>query len=224
MPLARVTPRRLKKSVCPNSRGIFVTFEGIEGSGKSTQLALLTAYLKEQNHEVIQTREPGGTAIGERIRSLILDKRNHQITAKSELLLYLASRVQHVMEVIAPALQEGKIVLSDRFSDATLAYQGTGRKLVMREIIRMDRFATGGIKPDRTFLLDIDVEQGLSRIKKRGALNRMDRERSSFYQAVRTGYLNLAEGEPERIRLIDAGQSIEKVASEVRKEMRAIIS
>ncbi|MFY9268857.1 MAG: dTMP kinase [Candidatus Manganitrophaceae bacterium] len=198
-------------------KGHFITFEGIEGSGKTTQLALLADDLERRGHAVVRTREPGGTKIGDAIRSLILDVRHQEIDPKAELLLYFASRVQHLKEVVLPALAQGKIVLCDRFSDATLAYQGDGRGIPAREIEIIGRFATDGLRPDLTLLLDIDVKSGLARLKNRGEINRLDLETLSFHEAVRKGYRKLAKRNRRRIQTISADAGVEQIAKKIRK-------
>ncbi len=204
--------------------GFFITFEGIEGSGKSTQIALLEAYLKEAGHAVLRTREPGGTVLGERIRSLLLDDPAMQMDSRSELLLYLACRTQHVAEVIAPALSQGKIVLCDRFSDATVAYQGDGRGLPMAWVRRCIRTALQDFQPDLTFLLDLDVAVALARLPRRGEMNRFDQEAVGFHEAVRKGYLRLARQNRCRIQIVQADDGIEAIFQTLRKSVDAILS
>jgi dTMP kinase len=198
-------------------KGLFITFEGIEGSGKSTQLIRLATHLSQQGYSVISTREPGGTPFGEQIRKVLLSVNTHRLYPQTELFLYLASRVQHLEEVIRPSLNTGKIVLCDRFSDATLAYQGFGRGLTLNFVKKAATDAVQGLRPDLTLLLDLDVENGLSRIKDRGTANRLDRESLKFHQRVREGYLKLARAEPRRIRMVDASENIHAVASAINK-------
>lgn len=191
-------------------RGFFVTFEGIEGSGKSTQITLLAATLREQGRRVTLTREPGGTAIGDQIRRILLEPENQGLDPTAELLLYAASRAQHLKEVIRPALARGEIVLCDRFSDATLAYQGYGRGLDIDMIRGLDRLVTGGFLPDLTILLDVDSETGLRRARTRNATTglhaeaRFENEALAFHQRVRDGYALLAKREPDRFRVVEA--------------------
>jgi dTMP kinase len=198
-------------------KGHLITFEGGEGSGKTTQLAHLACYLEKQGYPVVETREPGGTLIGEAIRSLVLYQKEVDCTSKAELFLYLADRAQHVSEVILPALADHKMVLCDRFTDSTLVYQGAARDLPLRKVQDMTRFAADGLKPNITFLLDVDVKKGLSRLKTRDEVNRLDLEPDSFHQKVREGYLALAKSEPERIHVINAGMSERRVFIEIRK-------
>jgi dTMP kinase len=196
-------------------RGFFITFEGIEGSGKTTQLKRMAAFLKRQGYPVLTTREPGGTATGEKIRKLLLSNRTRRLHFRSELFLYLASRAQHVEEILLPALRRGKIVLCDRYSDATLVYQGYGRALPRNRVREAIRFAARNLVPDLTILLDIGPEQGLQRIRRRGRANRIDREKLVFHRRIRRGYLQLARSSPKRIRVIDADRNMDLVAGDV---------
>ncbi len=203
---------------------MFITFEGSEGSGKSTQIALLSSYLSELGYQVQTTREPGGTQIGEQVRLCLHDVANTDMTSAAEVLLYSASRSQLVEEVIKPALAKKKIVLSDRYADSTLAYQGYGRQLDLDALTAITQFATGGLKPDLTIYLDIDVEEGLSRRTMGGEeMNRMDLQRLEFYQRVRQGYLTLAAAEPNRWRIIDAGRPTAQVQGDIRRCLSAFL-
>ena len=187
---------------------LFITFEGIEGCGKTTQINHLTAHLKEKHLPFLLTREPGGTAIGERIRQILLSSENSRMEPVTELFLYVAARAQHISQVVIPALREGKTVLCDRFTDATLAYQGNGRGLNPAWIEEIhDRFLKG-LKPDLTFLLDLPVEEGLRRAWKRMENqavkeDRFEKEALAFHRRVREGYLLLARKEPGRIVVLD---------------------
>ena len=210
-------------------KGHFITFEGGEGSGKTTQLAILGHYLESRGYRVVRTREPGGTRIGDGIRSLLLDTKNEEMDARTELFLYLASRAQHLKEVILPALREGKIVLCDRFTDATLVYQGHARGLPKREVERIARFAseTGegeALQPDLTLLLDIDAKKGLTRLKGRAEINRLDREMLEFHEAVRRGYLRLAKKYPRRIHKIEIDAGVEEISRKIREVVDAFLS
>ncbi len=198
-------------------KGYFITFEGIEGSGKSTQMARLANYLGKKGYPVIQTREPGGTQIGKKIRSLLLAGEKDSVAPKTEFFLCLADRAQHLHEVILPALADCKVVLCDRFTDSTLIYQGYARGLLFSEMNALLAFAAEAAVPDRTFLLDIHVKKGLLRVQKRGGVNRLDRERSSFHQKVRKGYLALARLRPKRICLVHADQSEDRVFAQIQK-------
>jgi len=197
---------------------MFITFEGSEGSGKSTQITLLATYLKELGYQIKTTREPGGTQIGEQLRLCLHDVGNTEMTPAAEVLLYSASRSQLVEEVIKPALAEGKIILSDRYADSTLAYQGYGRQLDLVALTSITQFATGGLRPDLTIFLDIDVEEGLTRRTAGGEeMNRMDLQRLEFYHRVRQGYLTLAAAEPNRWIIIDAGRPASQVQDDIRR-------
>lgn len=184
-------------------KGFLITFEGGEGAGKSTLMRNLHAYLVEQGESVIQTRAPGGTDLGDKIRSLLLHEQG-VIDKKAELFLFLADRAQHVQEVILPALLDGKIILCDRFNDSTIAYQGAARELDPMQISALCDFATGGIKPDLTFYLDIDPTLGLQRaIKKSGTMDRMESETLAFHEKLRAAFHAIALGEPSRIHMLD---------------------
>ncbi|MBI4496153.1 MAG: dTMP kinase [Deltaproteobacteria bacterium] len=191
---------------------LFITFEGIEGSGKTTQLGHLTSYLADRKRPYLVTREPGGTEIGEQIRQILLSSASAGMEGMAELFLYLAARVQHFRQVIAPALREGKIVLCDRFFDATVAYQGYGRGLSLEWLEDLHRRALEGVKPDLTFLLDLPVEEGLKRAWKRmeekaGPEDRFEKEPLDFHRRVREGYLALARKEPGRVIRLDGTKS-----------------
>ncbi len=193
-------------------KSLFITFEGIEGSGKTTQAKMLYDHLRKQNIDCLLTREPGGTRISEKIRELILDCENVDMFPKTELLLYLASRSQHVEEVIRPALSANKVVISDRFSDATLAYQGAGRCLPMETVKQLNELATESLTPDITFLLDVPVKEGLKRVQR---TDRIELEEEEFHDRVREEYLNIAARELERVTLLDGEKSKERIHSEV---------
>jgi dTMP kinase len=198
-------------------KGLFISFEGIDGCGKSTQLALFSEELKKEGLDIIVTREPGGTRLSERIRSVIL-KGASAVDRRAELLLYLAARAQNVSEIILPALLSGKIVLCDRFSDSTLAYQGGGRGLPYSDIKPLDEFACSGLKPDITFLFDLPGTTAAKRMAGSGRRkDRMEKEGRLFMEKVRKAYLKLAQASPERFAVIDARPGIDKVAREVLK-------
>ena len=198
----------------PFRRGVLITFEGCDGGGKTTQLQLLAERLKQTGCEFLKLREPGGTDIGETVRSILLQKKHSSLCAEAELLLFEAARAQLVHEVIRPALREGKIVLCDRFMDSTTAYQGAGRHLSAEAIDVMNAFATGNIKPDMTFLLDILPEAGRQRVLQRTfkGLDRMEDEEQAFFAQVREGYLRLAKAHPERFVVVDACRDKEEIA------------
>jgi dTMP kinase len=201
----------------------FITFEGIEGSGKSTQIALLAHYLTASGIRNVLTREPGGTSIGDQVRKILLDPANRSLDPAAELLLYAASRAQHLREIILPALADGATVLCDRFSDATLAYQGYGRGLDIEMIRSLDRIVTEGKRPDLTLLFDIEAAPGLARARGRNNSRglekeaRFENEELAFHERVRRGYLTLAAREPDRIRVVDASGPPEAVQDKVRK-------
>ncbi len=202
------------------TRGRFITFEGIDGCGKTTQLRLLGEKLRHRGREVVETIEPGGTAIGKQIRRILLDSVNRDLKPTSELLLYFASRAQNVEEAIRPALERGWFVLCDRFTDSTLAYQGCGRGLPAETVLALDRIACAGLRPDCTLLIDVDLETSLSRAHRRNQMGasvetRIDEESLEFHARVRDGYLALAERERERIRVIDGRAKIGTVAERV---------
>jgi dTMP kinase len=204
-------------------KGTFITFEGIEGSGKSTQIALLANYLATKGVRHVLTREPGGTPIGDQVRKILLDPANRSLDPAAELLLYAAGRAQHLREIIIPALADGMIVLCDRFSDATLAYQGYGRGLDIGMINSLDRIVTAGLRPDLTLLFDIEAAPGIARARGRNSSRgleteaRFENEELAFHERVRKGYLTLAAQEPERIRIVDASSSPEAVQAKIRQ-------
>jgi dTMP kinase len=197
---------------------VFITLEGPEGSGKTSQVPLLADFLRQQGGDIITTREPGGTAIGDQIRSVLTNLGNTAMQPRTEILLFLAARAQLVEQVIRPALAEGKIVLCDRYGDSTLAYQGYGHGLDLNQLRQLLRFATGGLKPDLTLLLDVDVEAGLRRkLYSGGEWNRLDAYAVAFHQRVRQGYHALAQSEPQRWVVIDANQPPEMVQLALRQ-------
>lgn len=199
-------------------QGKFITFEGPDGSGKTTQMALLGDFLRQQGFSLILTREPGGTPIGDQIRSVLMALKNQEMQPRTEILLFQASRAQLVEQVILPNLAQGAVVLCDRYADSTLAYQGYGYRCFTLEQLRpLIAFATGGLTPDLTLLLDVEVEVGLRRRMKKGDWNRLDAYDLPFHQRVRQGYLEMALAEPQRWVVIDAGQSPEKVQAEIRR-------
>ena len=198
------------------ARGLFISFEGLDGSGKTTQMRRLAKRLRARGHVVLETVEPGGTAIGGKIRQVLLDAANQELSPTAELLLYFASRAQNVDERIGPALRRGEIVLADRFTDSTLVYQGCGRGLGAETVLALDRVACRGLKPDLTLLVDIDVETSLARARARNAAEpagetRMDEQSLEFHRKVYEAYQALAAGEPERIRRIDGRAAIEEI-------------
>jgi dTMP kinase len=201
----------------------FITFEGGDGSGKTTQLKALESYLTARGKSCLSTREPGGTSMGKLFRKVLLEVGKQRITPATELFLYLADRAQHIHEVIIPALEQGKIVLCDRHTDSTLAYQGYGRGIDLLLLRRLNDMASQGIKPDLTLLLDCPVEIGLSRTAQRRfqmatgqSEDRFEREKLEFHERIRAGFLELARAEPDRFRIIDAAGSARAVAEEIK--------
>lgn len=207
---------------------MFITFEGPEGSGKTTQIQPLCSYLQDQGLDVVLTREPGGTAIGDQIRRVLLDPANREMLPEAEILLFSASRAQLVGQVVRPALARGAIVICDRFADSTMAYQGHGRGLDLESLRRITHFATGGLTPDLTVYLDVDVEEGLRRKRMAGQQNhedwnRLDQQAIDFYDRVRRGYLALASAEPDRWLMIDASRPAVVVQDEIRRRVGALL-
>lgn len=195
--------------------GKFITIEGTEGVGKSTNIAFIKAWFEAKNISLLHTREPGGTPLAEEIRELLLSKRDEQVDAKSELLLMYAARAQHVSQKIKPALEQGQWVLCDRFSDASFAYQGAGRALGLAKLTELDQWVLEGFKPDLTILLDLPVEIGLSRAQERGPIDRFEEEKIEFFEQVRQGYLQIADQEPQRVKVVDASGSLETVQQQI---------
>lgn len=210
--------------------GKFVTFEGIEGSGKTTQIRILEDYLRVRGFATLLTREPGGTAIGEKIRQVLLNAEFKEMQPLTELLLYAAARCQHVEEVIRPALAAGKIVLCDRYADATTAYQGEARQIDKKFLKEIHQLATGNLKPDLTLLLDCPVEIGLKRIQERESeipgqtnLDRFEKEKKDFHERVRQGYLKIAQEEPQRVKVIDTLADVQTIHEKIVEEVRRIL-
>jgi len=207
--------------------GLFVTLEGIEGSGKSTQAGLLETSLLGEGVPVCRTREPGGTALAEEIRRLVLNLGEEPVFPETELLLFLAARAQHVRGLIRPALVGGQVVICDRFTDATLAYQGGGRNADLEAIRRLNGFATGGLEPDRTFLLDLPVQEGIGRARKRQGkfgIDRIEREGSGFLEKVRAEYLAIADKEPKRVRVLEATAPPEALARTILSDVKSMLA
>jgi dTMP kinase len=199
---------------------LFITFEGPDGSGKSTQIKLLSDTLTAAGYDVLTVREPGGTAISEQIRDVVHSLRNREMSDRAECLLYNAARAQLVDQLIVPHLQRGGIVLSDRYADSTLAYQGYGRGLDLSAVRHVIAFATNNLKPDVTFYLDLKVEEGLAR-RKRGAgeWNRLDDQAVEFHRRVRAGYLHMVQDDPQRWVGIDAARAVEEIQADIRAEV-----
>ncbi len=203
-------------------KGVFITFEGVEGCGKSTQSKLLYDELKKRGYNCVYTREPGGTRTGEKIRQILLHSKVGNITGLTELLLFEACRSQIVDEVIKPAIKSKKIVICDRFSDATLSYQGYGGKVPLETIGAVDRIATEGLKPDLTILLDIDTITGLRRARSKG-MDRMESKDVSYHKAVRAGYIELAKKYPGRIRVVKVKEGIAAVQARVQSGVECVM-
>lgn len=195
---------------------MFITLEGPEGSGKTSHIPYLVEYLREKGYTVFPTREPGGTSIGEQIRAVIHDLKNVEMHPRAETLLYQAARAQIVEQVIKPRLGNGEVVISDRYYDSTIAYQGYGHQQDLEQVRALVRYATGGLTPDLTVLLDVDVEEGLRRKKKENEWNRLDAYTVEFHQRVRAGYLQMVKAEPERWKVLDAGRKWDEVQEELR--------
>lgn len=202
-------------------RGRFITLEGGEGAGKSTNLATLTRLLKERGHAVVQTREPGGTPVAEAIRELLLADHEETLVPMAELLLIFAARAQHLAKVVRPALERGSWVVCDRFTDATYAYQGAARGLGRDTVAAVERLVHPDLQPDLTFFLDLNPAQGRRRTEARGATDRFEREADPFYHAVRDAYLERARSCPDRFRLLDASQPLPQVAQQLQSTLES---
>jgi len=195
--------------------GKFITIEGGEGVGKSSNIAFILSYLKERNVNTVSTREPGGTVISEKIRNLLLDANNKSMVSDTELLLMFAARAQHLDELIKPSLENNNWVLCDRFTDATYAYQGGGRGISMARIAELENWVQGSLRPDLTILLDLPIEIGMKRASERSEPDRIEKEQNSFFESVRQTYLDMAKASPERYRIIDASQTLDNVQKDI---------
>jgi dTMP kinase len=202
--------------------GLFLTFEGGDGSGKSTQSALLANWLEEQGRTVLSTREPGGTELGDEIRDIVLHRRGH-IAPRAEALLYAADRAHHIATKVRPALERGDIVLQDRYLDSSVAYQGAGRVLEPDEVRGLSLWAAEGLLPDLTILLDLDESIGQDRLKARTKYDRLEDEEQDFHGRVRDGYLALAAAEPDRFLVLNATDSVESIASAIRGRVQSLL-
>jgi len=200
-------------------RGKFITLEGIEGSGKTTQLDFIVDYIKKSSIDVVCTREPGGTLVGEKIREILLDNDLPKMHSDTELMLMFAARVEHIKQVIEPALNNGSWVVSDRFYDATYAYQGYGRDISLHHIDQLRSFSVGTLEPDVTFLLDVSLDVSMQRVTSRGNKDRFENEKMDFYKKVRDGYLSIAKHNSERVCLIDANQEISDVQLDIQRQL-----
>ncbi|ULL13299.1 dTMP kinase [Paenibacillus sp. H1-7] len=206
-------------------RGIFLTVEGGEGAGKTSVITLVSEFLSSSGYSVVTSREPGGIEIAEQIRSIILDTNHTKMEARTEALLYAAARRQHLVEKIVPALEQGQVVICDRFIDSSLAYQGYARGLGIDEVLTINQFAIDRLFPDLTLYLDVRPEEGLRRIHSRQGreINRLDLESLSFHQKVREGYLQLAERFADRIVIIDANRSMDEVFVDVKEQLQSFL-
>ncbi|MDD2723904.1 MAG: dTMP kinase [Methylovulum sp.] len=204
-------------------RGKFITLEGVEGVGKTTNLAFIKDYLEKHHIPVVVTREPGGTFLAEKIRQLLLDAGSETVTEQAELLMMFAARAQHIKHVIEPALAQGNWVLSDRFTDATYAYQGGGRNMKASTIEWLENFVQGTLRPDLTLLLDAPVEIGMARVRKRVVVDRFEAEKTSFFERVRRAYLLQMELHPQRIKLIKANQPLVEVQQAITENLRILL-
>ncbi len=198
-----------------NARGRFITLEGIEGAGKTSHLGAIRSWLEQRGQSFVITREPGGTAVAERIRELLLDPETEAMSDDTELLLIFAGRADHLKSVILPALARGQWVVCDRFTDATYAYQGGGRGVAQARIAALENWVQRSLRPDLTIVLDLDVTEGMARAGRRGDADRFEREEEAFFQRVRETYLGRAEHSPSRYRVVDAGGSIDRVRADV---------
>ena len=200
------------------SKGLFVSFEGIEGCGKTTQALLLAKWLKSRGHQVIITREPGGTPLAEKIRKVLLDSRNHSMSPLTELLLLQASRAQHLAQVIIPALKAGQVVVCDRFADSSTAYQGYGRGMDLEMVNQLNQIAVDGCWPKLTLVFDLPVETGFARAAKRKrALDRMEQQQKTFHRKVRQGFLAIAKADPDRVKVLDGSFPPDVIQAAVRQ-------
>ncbi len=209
----------MQKKIC----GKFITLEGTEGVGKSTNLSYIEGWLKDKGIPMVVTREPGGTPLAEQIREMLLSQRDEPVDHKAELLLVFAARAQHLAQVIIPALERGEWVLCDRFTDATFAYQGSGRGLPVNVIEQLEVMVQGHLNPDLTLVLDIDVETGLARAAERADLDRFESEAIEFFYRVRAGYRARMEAAPNRYRCVDAGQSLPKVQQDIAEILQELL-
>lgn len=193
-------------------KGLFITFEGADGCGKTTQLNLLKEYLSDKGYDVLVTREPGAKGLGEKLRDILLNY-DGEVSDRCESFLFLADRAQHIDTIVKPALEQGKIILCDRHTDSTVAYQGYGRGLDIEQINKLNNIATDGLKPDLTFVFDVDIQTSMSRVG--GEKDRMESSGNDFFNKVRNGYLEIAKCEPQRVKVVDAKLPIDKVFEQV---------
>lgn len=207
-----------------NSKALFITVEGVEGVGKTTNLQFIERYLREHGVEVVATREPGGTPLAEQVRSLLLEQRREPVAPLAELLLVFAARAQHLCQLIEPELARGHWVLCDRFTDATFAYQGCGRGLPLAEIAVLEKLVQQGRQPDVTFYLDLPVAVGLARARERGPADRFEAETVDFFERVREGYLTRVRADPQRFFVIDASTELDQVQTAIAAKLDKLLS
>lgn len=205
-----------------SKHGVLISFEGVDGSGKSTQARMLYDYLKKHNYDVLFIREPGGTAVSEAIRAILLDNAHAKMSARTELLLFLAARAELVDEVIVPALNQGRIVITDRFSDSTLAYQIDGRRLPREIVTETNSFAAAGVKPGLTFIVDLEIAKAHSRLKEKK--DRMESSTREFHKRVRRGFLKIAKAEPRRVKVVDGKKTPDAIFQEVLAVSQAFLT
>jgi dTMP kinase len=205
--------------------GKFITLEGTEGAGKSTNLIYIEQWLSAKGVEVVTTREPGGTKVGEEVRAILLNTDNQAMTADTELMLMFAARNQHLQEKILPALKAGKWVISDRFTDASYAYQGAARGIEYKRILELEQWVQQGFHPNMTFVFDLSVEEGMKRVKARGEVtDRFEEEKQTFFEKVRSAYINRANQSPSRYTILDASQKLENVQQQIDKTLLKLIN
>ncbi|MDQ7049332.1 MAG: dTMP kinase [Enterobacterales bacterium] len=204
-------------------KGVFITLEGSEGVGKTSSLKFVEQQITALGHDVVTTREPGGTELAEQIRGILLAERQEPVESKTELLMMFAARYQHVTQVIKPALERGQWVICDRFVDASYAYQGGGRGIQVAQIEQLEHWCLEDFKPDLTLLLDMSVEEGLERTKKRGKADRFETEQLAFYENIRTAYLNRAKKDPQRMKIIDAAPSMQQVQKSIQQQLKSFV-
>ena len=206
-----------------NSTGLFITFEGVEGGGKTTNIQYIAEKIEAAGHEILLTREPGGTELSEAIRELLISKEFPEMHVNTELLLMFAARSEHLNKKILPAINQGKWVLCDRFTDATFAYQGGGRGISKKTISTLENLVQGSLKPDYTFLFDLEAEIGLARARNRGEIDRFEQQHIDFFNRVRTSYLAMAESEKDRYRIVNAQHDLKTVQSQISQLLADIL-
>ncbi len=211
-------------SINADKPGIFITFEGVEGAGKTTNIDFIAGKIRSAGHEIVLTREPGGTKIGEAIRHILLSKDLPEMHHDTELLLMFAARAEHLQSVILPALKAGKWVLCDRFTDASYAYQGAGRGIALSRIAALENWVQGELRPDFTFLFDLDAKTGLARAKSRGETDRFEQQHIDFFNKVREQYLSMAKQYPQRFRIIQAQHDLQTVQQQIAQTLNEILA